>query len=45
MQWSTTSVSTPKEIRKDKVITLGEGASSHNIVKKWAAEVRCGRES
>ena len=36
---------TPKEIHEVMVVTLGENAHSHSMVKKWAAEFKCGRES
>ena len=35
----------PMEVHKDMVVTLGEGAPSCSVVKKWAAEFRHGRES
>ncbi len=35
----------PKEVHEDMVETLGEGAPSYSMVKKWAAEFKRGRES
>ena len=36
---------TPKEIHEDMVVTLGENAHSHRMVKKWDAEFKRGRDS
>ena len=36
---------TPKEIREDMVVKLGEDAPSHSMVQKWAVEFRRDRES
>ena len=35
----------PKDIYEDMVTTLGEGAPSYSMVKKWAAEFKRGRQS
>ena len=32
----------PKEVHEDVVATLGEGALSYSMVKKWTTEIRCG---
>ena len=37
--------STPKEIHENMVATQGEDALLYNMVKKWAAEFKCGKES
>ena len=36
---------TPKEIYEGRVVTLGENVPAYSMVKKWAAEFRCGRDS
>lgn len=35
----------PKEVHKDMVATYGESAPSYSMVKKWATQFQCGRES
>ena len=35
----------PKDIHKDFMDTLGKESPSYSTVKKWAAEVKRGRES
>ena len=35
----------PKEIHDSFIKTLGDESSSYSMVKKWAAELRRGRES
>ena len=39
------SYTPPKEIHEDMVVTLGENAHSHRMVKKWDAEFKRGRDS
>ena len=34
-----------KEIHEDMVVTLEENAPSHNVVKKWDAEFKRGKDS
>ena len=36
---------TPKEIHEDMVVTLWENVPSYSMVKKSAAEIKCGRDS
>ena len=35
----------PEEIYEDMIATLGEHALCYSMMKKWAAEFKCGTES